>query len=153
MKQTMFRRPIAILLLPSLLLPPAATLGHTHQNGPPADHARPHLHLARQTHGHHHGPHGHRHDADANVASVAATSRHQDSQLDHDEYAIFFTVDALERSPIGAEAAASLIFLESMPPLFLASCPAHSSFAQRPHPPPSPHPNCPRFLRHLALLI
>ena len=149
----MFRRSIAILLLPSLLLPPAATLGHTHQDGQPADHTRPHLHLASHSQAHHHGLNGHHHEDYANVASIPATSRHQDPQPNHDEGAIFLTLDAPERSPVGAEATASLRFLESMPTSFFASRLAHASFAQRPHPPPSPHSDCPRYLRHLALLI
>ena len=149
----MFRRSIAILLLPSLLLPPAATLGHTHRDGQSADHKRPHLHLASQTQGHHHGLLGHRHEEDGNEASVRASARHQDPQPNHDEDAIFLTPDATERSPVGAETTDSLRLLELMPTSILASCPAHWSFAQRPHPPPSPNSDCPRYLRHLALLI
>ena len=153
MKQTMFRRSIAILLLPSLLLPPAATLGHTHQNGPPADHARPHLHLASHSHGHHHGVNGHHHDDEDHDTSISATSRHQDPQPNHDEDAIFLSLDAFGYMSAENEAADSTRFLGMMPTSFLASCPTHSRFAQRPHPPPAPHSDCPRYLRHLTLLI
>lgn len=149
----MFRRLIAISLLPSLLLPPAATLAHTHPDVQPDDHTRPHLHLAPPTHAHHHGPNGHRHDDEAHDISIPASPQDQEARSDHDDDAVFLTLDASGFKSVRNEVADSFRILGLIQHSPLDPCFACSTFAQRPHPPPSPHSKCPRYLRHLALLI
>ncbi len=162
----MYRQVVTLLLLPGLLLSQAAVFGHTHGDGTHAGHdLRPHVHTspppADRTHGqhHHHGDHGHHHGGhhhhDEDVAEPDFPPvPPNDSAPDHDSDAVYLSTDAatVERTTPAVELMGFVFWLVDSPALggILASTPP---VAFHSHPPPSPDPARPLYLRHLALLM
>jgi hypothetical protein len=154
----MYRRVVALILLPGLLLAQPAVLGHAHGHDQPVGHdLRPHFHanLAPADHGHHHhGPDGHRHhhhdEHDDGPAGPAAQSG---PVPDHDADAVFVTdVTAVpvERNPV----ADGSVLLTWLLPSFEACWTRGTDLALvSPHPPPIPSTSCPLYVRQLTLLI
>lgn len=167
----MYRRLVSLLLLPCLLLTQSAALGHAHGGATPVGHeSRPHFHTvpasAAHSHsgdghdGHSHGHAHHRHphtDAD----DVPGPDLHQvpagESPSDHDSTAVYTTsidLAATERSSADSDPAGSSpwadAWLNQSLTFFSASPP---EAANRAHPPPDSGYSCPRYVRHLTLLI
>jgi hypothetical protein len=166
----MYRRIVSLLLLPSLLLSQAAVRGHPHDDGTPAGHdTHPHVHThlspadpshsqhhPHYDHGHHHHGHGghrHHHEVEAPASDLPPAPTTEPAS-DHDSDAVYIAAEAaaVERMMPSVELMGFVFFLRDSPAIWgiLASTPP---VAFRSHPPPSPDPACPRYLRHLALLM
>jgi hypothetical protein len=148
----MLQRFLAITLLPCLLLPPAESLGHLHSGVEPVGHSRPHFHLATIAHDHEPETGGHHHECEAEEDSGL-----QNHALwpDHDDDAVFLSVNLVApgcdpslEAPSSALKHPIRFWLSEV-----ISIADESSYAQNPHPPPTPYADCPRYLLHLALLI
>ncbi len=158
----MYRRLVAVVLLPCLLLTQSAVVHHFHVNQPTGHDLRPHIHATKPAapHGDHHGLGGHHHPDDVgddDETEHAATEPTNPKPLpDHDDDAVYLEVDIT--TELGQTTEDTLrVFSLQLLPLSLSSsgvvgCPDRSP--PRPH--PSPHSvasECPLYVRHLTLLI
>ncbi len=155
----MYRRVVSLFLLPCVLLPQTAALGHAHGVSQPAGHdLRPHFHTGpssapgQQAHGHHHhGPNGHHHDDDGDDGAPP------EPLSDHDADAVFLpSVDVvLNKCPVLDNELTVSPFLavngsNVVAAIWVAPPSGSVNWA---HPPPPVRYPCPLYVRHLALLI
>ena len=167
----MYRRIVALILLPCLLLTQSvAALGHLHVGNQPVGHdLRPHFHTnlasSRHDHGHHHhGPDRHHHDqhddggAPAEPDSQAAQQPGPLSGSEHDSDAVFVDgVNVVFKTRSVAnddELAASLLWptAGSFLSISLLTDPSQKVLNWA-HLPPLLGSGCPLYLRKLTLLI
>jgi hypothetical protein len=152
-KEAMSRRFVSLLLLPGLLLAQSATFGRAHVGNGTSNHAaHPHVHL-HGGHGHSHAPDGSHYDEDEDQPS----SRDIRPTADHDGDAVYLLIDAECPKPNRADdghtraqvrVISSVIALPVRPCLQPDRC---TGWAQPP--PASASADCPRYLRHLTLLL
>src|SRR6185312_5527185 len=134
----MYRRLLTVALLPSLLLPPAEALGHSHGNSQPADHdLRAHVHFDDHLLGGHDDPNC------------------PDDADDHDDDALYLVPGAIPLSQIASGQADfdTSIRLSSLMADSLFFVETADWYMPRPHPPPGATLNCTLYVLHLALLI
>lgn len=157
----MFRKVIALLLLPCLLVSQLASLGHAHTGLVASDHgAYNHIHVAVSEHHHeHHGhEHGHDHHGDAGVRS---NDQHQSQELsvtlpptDHDSDAIYIgNFEAFSTSRVVLSHKLDTSSCWALPSLFspIHHAPLRGSGSSLPL--VVARYSCPLYLQHLSLLI
>jgi hypothetical protein len=154
-------RGVLTVMLACGLLTQSAPHAHMHPDGAPPEHdLRPHLHVGAGCHpdpGHHHGHDRHEHGAGLGTGpsgpySVAIA----DDSVDDDDtiYLAPNSLGAVEGRSIGTMTH-PLDGSDLGPPASNAmQVRPGISQVPRPHPPPSTAtPGCPRYVRHLALLL
>lgn len=165
----MYRRLVSLLLLPCLLLTQSAARGHAHGGATPVGHeSRPHFHTAPASAAHSHGgdghSHGHAHHRHPHTGAddVPGPDVQQvpagESPSDHDSTAVYTaSVDlatpqrpSADSEPVGASLWADAWLNPSL--TFHSAC-SPPEAANRAHPPPDSGHSCPRYVRHLTLLI
>lgn len=164
----MFRKILALLLLPCVLMSQSAVLGHAHCGREPAGHRlRPHLHVAGASHGHAH-PHQsaeehHHHSHGGGIHHEDSEGQHADTGLppitpaEHDSDAVYLPcVDAVASS----RAVVELEFPVLLGWAFDSVCPPEEitvavsgDIVRWANAPPFNGPSCPLYLRQLTLLI
>lgn len=153
----MYRRVVSLILVPCLLLTQSAALGHCHREGTPTGHDyHPHFHTTSVSAPHDHGSGGHRHHDDE-LEPTPAVPPNPDPSPNHDDDAVYVTVVAVAtgRVQAGDDDARVSFWHLSLPDAltgWLAGCRDHAVPHLRP-PPGSSSPDCPLYVRHLALLI
>jgi len=167
----MYRRIVALLLLPCVVLPQSgAAFGHAHGGHEPADHAlRPHFHTSHDSphthHAHTHQAHSHQ-DGDDHRVEYGLAAEESDrgdsasplSEHEHDSDAIYVHhVDIVVRPRTAAcEVIGDLYLLFGLaePQLSTALLVSLGHGAVGPsHPPPCGGYACPLYLWQRALLI
>lgn len=163
----MLRCVVSLLLVPCVLLTQSAALGHSHGGTKPAGHdLRPHFHTnpiptAGDHDGHRHGPGGHHHPhaaGDDVPGPDTQTTPPAGSRSDHDSSAVYTaSVDLASnlRSSADSEPVESSLWAVAWlnPSLTFLSASQPPEAANRAHPPPDSGHSCPRYVRHLTLLI
>jgi hypothetical protein len=148
----MYRRVVALLLLPCVPLTQSAACGHHHHGREPAGHdQRPHVHLCQHTHEHHGHKHNHPHNApEPDSTPAAPTPLHE-----HDCDAIYVAVDVTapgRAQGVDHDDHGSCWLSPSPGVVFCQLNDARAYAPQWAHPPPLA-PDCPLYLLHLALLF
>lgn len=154
----MFRKLLALLMLPCVLMSQSAVVGHAHGGSEPAGHElRPHLHTGAS---HEHGDEGHHHHHDTSHHSHDQRSA-SDSQpvtpAEHDSDAIYLQcVDAVVASRVVVELEFSRLLdgvFDSWNPPNLLAVAQSGDVIRWANTPPLLGPSCPLYLRQLTLLI
>jgi hypothetical protein len=164
----MFRKLLALLLLPCVLMSQSAVFGHAHGGSEPAGHElRPHLHASRTSHGHahshehgdegHHHHHGTGHHAHDQGDQRSASDSQPVTPAEHDSDAVYLQcVDAVVASRVVAELEFPQLWdgvFDSWTPPDVLAVAQSGDVIRCAHAPPLLAPSCPLYLRQLTLLI
>lgn len=169
----MFRKILALLLLPCMLISQSAVFGHAHGGSEPTGHGlRPHLHAAgtsrghghphqaagghrHHSHGHHSHEHGHHHHDDEGQHSTTGSPPVTPSE--HDSDAVYIhCVDAVAVSRVAVELEFPVLMgwvFNSTSPADVLAFAVSSEAGRWANAPPLRGPACPLYLRQLTLLI